>query len=338
MTIKDVARRAGVGIATVSRALHGHPQISAETAARVLAAVEELGYRPDTNARSLVSGRSHMLGLVVSDITNPFFPELIQGFEDVALRNSYDILVASTNYDPARTALCVRRMIERKVDGVAVMTSEIDSSLTDSFSRRKVPLVFLDVGKVGKGVSNIRVDYAQGIVEAVKHLNALGHRHIGFISGPLRLKSASERRDAFLQLLGSPRDCESGGLLVEEGDHKVDGGLAAMLRLLERAPHLTAVLASNDLTAIGAMRAIRQAGLRVPEDVSVVGFDDIQIAEFTEPPLTTVRLLRTGLASLACEALIQSIRNGGAGTEVRLGTRLVVRATTAEARQVDARL
>jgi LacI family transcriptional regulator len=332
MTIKDVAKRAGVGIATVSRALHGHPQVNAETAARVLAAAEELGYRPNTNAQSLVSGRSRMLGLVVSDITNPFFPELIQGFEDVALRNAYDVFVASTNYDPARTALCVRRMIERKVDGVAVMTSEVDPSLTDTFSRRKVPLVFLDVGKVAKGVSNIRVDYRQGIIEAVEHLNALGHRHIGFISGPLRLKSACERRDAFLQLLGGRPGGGRGDLLIEEGDHKVDGGRSAMLRLLDRAPHLTAVLASNDLTAIGALRGIRQSGLRVPEDISVVGFDDIQMAEFTEPPLTTVRLLRTGVASLACEALMQSIRTGGTGAEFRLATSLVVRASTALAR------
>jgi DNA-binding LacI/PurR family transcriptional regulator len=332
MTIKDVAKRAGVGIATVSRALHGNPQVSPETAARVQAAVEELGYRPNTNAQSLATGRSRMLGLVVSDITNPFFPELIQGFEDVALHHGYDVLVGSTNYDPARTAVCVRRMIERKVDGVAVMTSEVDPSLTDTFARRKVPLVFLDVGHVGRGVSNIRVDYRQGIVEAVDHLRSLGHHHIGFLSGPLRLKSACERRDAFLLLLGARSDGPAGNLLVEEGDHKVDGGMAAMLRLLARAPHLTAVLASNDLTAIGALRAIRQFGRKVPEDISVVGFDDIQMAEFTEPPLTTVRLLRSQVAALACDALMQAIGTAGASSEFRLGTSLIVRASTAVAR------
>ena len=329
MTIKDVAKRAGVGIATVSRTLHGSSQVSPETAARVLKVVEELGYQPNTTAQSLVSGRSLMLGLVVSDITNPFFPELVKGFEDVALQNGYDVLVASTNYEPARTALCVRRMIERKIDGVAIMTSEVDPSLTDTLARRKVPLVFLDVGRVGKGVSNVKVDYGEGIAQAVAHLSDLGHHRIAFISGPSLLASARERRDMFITRLQDPCSGPRREVLIEEGNHRVDGGLEAMLRLLEREPRPTAVIASNDLTAIGAMRAIRQQGLRVPEDISVVGFDDIQMAEFTEPPLTTVRLLRTEVARLACDALLQSIRTHGAGVEFRMGTELVVRCSTA---------
>jgi DNA-binding LacI/PurR family transcriptional regulator len=331
MTIKDVAERAGVGIATVSRTLHGSSQVSPETAARVLKVVEELGYRPNTTAQSLVSGRSHMLGLVVSDITNPFFPELVKGFEDVALQNGYDVLVSSTNYEPARTALCVRRMIERKIDGVAIMTSEVDPSLTDTLARRKVPLVFLDVGTVGKGVSNVKVDYGEGIAQAVAHLSSLGHHRIAFISGPSLLASARERRDMFIARLQDPCSGPRREVLIEEGNHRVDGGLEAMQRLLERDPRPTAVIASNDLTAIGAMRAIRQEGLRVPEDISVVGFDDIQMAEFTEPPLTTVRLLRTEVARLACDALLQSIRSHGAGVEFHMGTALVVRCSTAKA-------
>ena len=330
MTIKDVAKRAGVGIATVSRTLHGSSQVSPETAARVLKVVEELGYQPNTTAQSLVSGRSHMLGLVVSDITNPFFPELVKGFEDVALQNGYDVLVASTNYDPARTALCVQRMIERKIDGVAIMTSEVDPSLTDTLARRKVPLVFLDVGRVGKGVSNVKVDYGEGIAQAVEHLSGLGHHRIAFISGPSLLASARERRDMFITRLQDPCVGRRREVLIEEGNHRVDGGLEAMQRLLEREPRPTAVIASNDLTAIGAMRAIRQQGLRVPEDISVVGFDDIQMAEFTEPPLTTVRLLRTEVARLACDALLQSIRTHGAGVEFHMGTALVVRCSTAK--------
>jgi len=328
-----VAKRAGVGIATVSRTLHRSSQVSPGTAARVLRVIEELGYRPNTHAQSLVSGRSHMLGLVVSDLTNPFFPELVKGFEDVALQNGYDLLVASTNYDPARTALCVRRMIERKIDGVAIMTSEVDPSLTDTLARRKVPLVFLDVGTVGKGVSNVKIDYAGGIVQAVEHLTRLGHRRIAFISGPARLPSARERRDAFVSSLEDPCSGAPGEILIEEGNHKVDGGFEAMLRLLRHGPQPTGVIASNDLTAIGAMRAIRQSGLRVPEDISVVGFDDIQMAEFTEPPLTTVRLLRTEVARLACDALVQSIRSHGAGAEFYMGTALIVRSSTAGALQ-----
>jgi LacI family transcriptional regulator len=328
MTIKDVARQAGVGIATVSRTLHGSAQVSPKTAARVLQVVEELGYRPNSSAQSLASGRSHMLGLVVSDITNPFFPELVKGFEDVALLNGYDVLVASTNYDPTRTALCVRRLIERKIDGVAIMTSEVDPSLKDTFARRKVPLVFLDVGSVGKGVSNVKVDYGTGISQAVEHLSQLGHRRIAFISGPDRLASARERRDMFIARLTLPRMDPPREILLEEGNHRVDGGLDAMRRLLRRTPPPTAVIASNDLTAIGAMRALRQAGLRVPEDMSLVGFDDIQMAEFTEPPLTTVRLLRTEVARLACAALMQLIGSPGTGAEFHMSTALIVRSST----------
>jgi LacI family transcriptional regulator len=268
---------------------------------------------------------------VVSDITNPFFPELVKGFEEVALEHGYDVFVASTNYEPARTALCVRRMIERKVDGVAIMTSEIDPSLSDTFAKRKVPLVFLDVGQIASGVSNVKADYAHGIAQVVEHLLALGHRRFAFISGPLHLASVLERRDAFLRGLDTPpgTPIES---VVEEGNHKVDGGFEAMERVLDRAPRTTAVVASNDLTAIGALRAIRQRGLRVPEDVSVAGFDDIQMAKYTEPPLTTVKLVRTEIARLACEALLHSIRTRGMGVEYGLDTSLVVRASTGRVR------
>ena len=147
MTIEDVAKRAKVSIATVSRTLHNSGPVSPETAARVWRAMEELDYRPNTAAQSLVSGRSRMLGLVVSDITNPFFPELIRGFQDLALQQGYDVLVTSTDYDKSRMALCVRRMIDRKVDGVAIMTSEMDRSVIGQLASRKVPLVFLDVGR-----------------------------------------------------------------------------------------------------------------------------------------------------------------------------------------------
>ena len=328
MTIREVAERAGVGIATVSRTLHNSSRVSPETAARVRRAMQELGYRPNTHAQSLVSGRSHMLGLVVSDIINPFFPELIQGFQDVALQHGYDVFIASTGYDSSRMSHCVGRMIERKVDGVAIMTSEIDPSLTAQFANRKVPLVFLDVGKPGNGISNVRIDYAGGITDAVGHLLGLGHTDIAFISGPVELKSARERRTAFLSalhVLGREQ-------LVEEGNHRVDGGVSAMTRLLRGATMPTAVLGSNDLTAIGALHGIHAAGLRVPEDISVVGFDDIAMSEFTVPPLTTVRLPRAELARVACDALLGMIGAGGKGAEVRLGTELIIRRSTSHRR------
>lgn len=332
MSIRDVAKRAKVSIATVSRTLNNPSAVDPKTAERVRRAVEELRYFPDGQARSLVSGRSRILGLIVSDITNPFFPELVKGFEDVAVHHGYEVIVSSTNYNSARMAHCVRRLIERKVEGVAIMTSEMDQPLIDQLVRRKVPSVFLDVGSVHSLMSNIRVDYEAGINQAIEHLLALGHRRIAFISGPLGLKSARIRRSAYLESLNRT-GIVNDETLVQEGDHTIDGGLDAMSRLLQSDSPPTAVLTSNDLTAIGALRAIRRKGWSVPEDISLIGFDDIHFSEFTEPPLTTVALSRRELAEKAIFALLQHIEprqmdHPAHGVEYMVTPLLVVRQST----------
>ncbi len=330
MSIREVAKRARVSTATVSRALHHDSRVNSETAERVWRAVQELNYYPNVHARSLASGRSHIAGLIVSDITNPFFPELVQGFAEAALENGYDTLLASTNYDAVRTSLAIRRMLERKADGVAIMTSEMDEALIAELKNRNVPMVFLDVAVPGRLISNLRVDYADGVGAAVSHLIALGHRRIGFLSGPDNLKSAWVRKEAFLECLGHAGLTMEDHRMVSQGSHRIDGGLDAMQRLLALEERPTAVLASNDLTAIGALRAIRSAGLRVPEDISVVGFDDIQLAAFTDPPLTTVRLARAEIAERAFECLARNMDLGQQeGTEAVIGTKLIVRSSTA---------
>lgn len=334
MKIQEVARRAGVSTATVSRTINNPSMVNAKTAKRVRKAVEELRYYPNSQARSLVSGRSRIVGLIVSDITNPFFPELIKGFEDLAIHNGYEILVSSTNYDSARMALCVRRMLERKVEGVAIMTSEMDKHLVEQLARRDVPMVFLDVAPPGDRISNVVVDYAMGINEAMDHLLSIGHRRIGFISGPPALKSARIRRSAFVRSLHRYGIDEQEGL-VGEGDHTVDGGLRAMERMIESDCVPTAILASNDLTAIGMMRAARRTGLCVPRDISIVGFDDIRLAEFTEPPLTTVRLSRQELAENAFHALLSDLRRQPkTKPDGKVETHLVIRESTCQARPV----
>ena len=176
MDIRTVAERAKVSIATVSRTINHNPTVNARMAKRVWDAIRELDYFPNTQARALVSGRSWLFGLIVSEITNPFFPELIQGFEDIAVASGYEILVSSTNYDPKRMALCIRRMLERKVEGVAVMTFGIEEPLLEQLAERNVPLVFVDVGPERPGVSLLKVDYHHGIRQGVQHLAALGHR------------------------------------------------------------------------------------------------------------------------------------------------------------------
>jgi DNA-binding LacI/PurR family transcriptional regulator len=304
MNIQAVADKARVSTATVSRTINGSNKVAPKTAERVRRAIEALGYYPNTNARALGSGRSRIYGLIISDITNPFFPELVKSFEDMAVRNGYEVIVANTGYSPERTEVCVQRMLERKVDGVAVMTSEMGSHLIERFHRGQIPMVFLDTGDPANGISNILVDYTAGVDDAVEHIAALGHKRIAFISGPMDLASARTRREALLTSL--KRKGLANKALIEPGNHRIDGGRAAMERLLTAEERPTAVIASNDLTAIGAIGALYSHNLRVPEDVSVVGFDDIEISAFLHPALTTVRLSRAAIADRAFQALHRS--------------------------------
>ncbi len=333
MNISEVAKRAKVSTATVSRTINETGAVRPETAERVWKVIRTLGYHPDNNARALVSGRSNLLGLIISDITNPFFPDLVKSFEERALKHGLDVIVGNTSYDPGRMSHCVRRMLERKVDGVAIFTSEIEGGLIAQLEERRLPIVFLDTGTVRERISNIKVNYEMGIHEAIEHLFHLGHARIGFISGPMELRSAQIRRAAFLKWLGHHGLLVDEGL-IESGNHKIDGGESAMGRLLSLGKRPTAVLASNDLTAIGALRAIYSAGLRVPEDISVIGYDDIDFSQYTQPPLTTVRLSRVELAEKALDALVSVIGDKNkAGREFNVETYLVVRGSTAKCRE-----
>lgn len=197
MDIREIARRAKVSTATVSRTINRVPTVDPQLAKRVWKVVEELGYYPNTQARALVSGRTRIFGLIVSDMTNPFFPEIVQSFEDIAVEHGYEILLTSTVHDPKRMEGSVRRMIERRVEGVAILTFGMEESLLDGLRFRKVPLVFIDVGPRLPRVCNIKIDYQRGIRQAVQHLAALHHERIAFISGPLSLPSAVTRKTAF---------------------------------------------------------------------------------------------------------------------------------------------
>lgn len=327
MNIREVARLAKVSTATVSRTINGSDKVTPKTKERVQRAIEELKFYPNTWARALGSGRSSLYGLIISDITNPFFPELVKSFEDIAVQHGQEVLVANTNYDAARMEVCVSRMLQRKVDGVAIMTSEMEERLITEFESRGIPLVFLDTGNVRDLASNIVVDYAAGVEAAVEHVTGLGHTEIAFIAGPATLRSARIRRETFaacMTRLGLAPGC------VEEGNHQVDGGHEAMARLLRGQRKPTAVLASNDMTAIGALGAIHEQGLRVPDDISIVGFDDILLSAFTQPALTTVRLSREEIARLAFRALYAS-RDGIQGGEFTVQPTMVVRKSTGPA-------
>ena len=330
MDIRTVAEHAKVSIATVSRTINHIPTVDPALAKRVWKAIKELDYFPNTQARALVSGKSHILGLIVSEITNPFFPELIQRFEECAVARGYEILITSTNYDPKRMASCVRRMMERKVDGVAVMTFGIEEPLLGQLANQKIPLVYVDSRPKQPAAMTLNVDYRHGIWQGVQHLAVLGHRKIAFLSGPLQLHTAQLRCDAFVDSLKQVGITPNASWLIE-GDHTLEGGLRGMEQLLRLKERPSAVLCSNDMSAIGVMHAVLGAGLRIPDDISVVGFDDVHIAQFTFPPLTTIRMSCRDLAEGAVAVLCSGLKGGASATEIKnltIPTELIVRRTT----------
>ena len=330
VSIRDVASRAGVSIATVSRAVNRIPTVDPALVRRVWQAIKELGYLPNTQARALVSGRSRMLGLIVSEITNPFFPELVQEFENLAVAQGYEVLIGSTNYSPERTESLIRRMLQRNVEGVAVMTFGIEEELVQKLVEHEFPLVFVDAGPKLPNIRVLKVNYGEGIRAAVQHLAALGHRQIAFITGPLRMRTAVTRRDAFRRSMAEL------GLTVPakytvEGNHTMEGGKTAMKKLIALPERPTAVICSNDMTAIGVLHALDETTYKVPKDISVVGFDDIHLAQFMLPPLTTVQMSCKDLAAAAVQALRAGIEPNhpmAAQKEWPIDTRLVVRRST----------
>jgi DNA-binding LacI/PurR family transcriptional regulator len=330
--IRTVAALAKVSIATVSRTINGSPVVSDKLSKRVWQAIHQLGYLPNTHARTLVSGRSRLFGIIVENITNPFFPELIQNFEEVAVAHGYEILVSSSNSNPEILTTCARRMLERKVDGVAVMTFGEEEPVLDQLVNRMIPIVLAEFKLDDPKSSTILLDYKTGIHAAVKHLAELGHERIAFLAGPHTLHSAITRENDFrsaMQALGLPIEKK----FIIECDHMLKGGVAGFQQLQTLPVRPTAIVCSNDMTAIGVLRAAYMAGLHVPDDVSVIGLDDIDFAEFTLPPLTTIRLSRADLARAAFEALRQQAEDGANPNlqrEFLVSTSLVVRGSTAK--------
>ncbi len=321
LTIRDVAKAAGVSTATVSNVLNKTGKVGRRTHGLVLLAVKRLGYFPDVHARNLASRESRTLGIIVSDIENPFFPEVIKGFETRARQLGYDAILSDTNYDPRRTREAAERMMEHKVRGVAVMTSEINLRLIHELARRKIAVTFLDLAPVRQYVSNLRIDYYSGMQQLVEHLYQQGHRRIAFIAGRPRLKSNVARLRAYekcMRALG----LQPGPVLA--GDLRFEGGLAAGLAIAALNPRPTAVMAVNDLTAVGAIKGLMKSGCRVPQDISVTGFDKTRLAEYSNPSITTVDIHRDMLGQIAADALHElSCSENPQGREYQISAELI---------------
>ena len=310
-TIRDVADRAGVSTATVSRVLSGAAPGRPATARRVVAAARELGYRPSGIARSLKRRRTRTLGLIITDIQNPFYPELVRAVEDAARAVGHSVLLVNGAEDPERERRALEELADRWVDGIIIAASQMTARHTDWLASATIPIALVNSRLPTDAIPAILSDNRSGGRLAAEHLLGLGHRRIGYLTAPPANAAVAERlagtRDA-LRAAG----LDAGSLPLQEGDGHVSGGQAAMERLLAAHPDLTAVVCYNDLTAIGAMRALRAAGRSIPQDVSVVGFDGIDLAGYVEPPLTTVAQQTREMGRWAVETVLARLEEGAA--------------------------
>lgn len=302
-TIADVARRAGVSTATVSRVLSGVGRASPATHARVKAAARDLGFRPSDVARSLKRRSTLTFGLIVTDIENPYFPQLVRAIEDAARSLGYTVLLCNAADDPERETAYLELLADRRVDGLIIASSSLGVRHRDWLSSPPVPVVLVNTAAPDAGLPTIMSDNEGGGRIATEHLLALGHRRFGYLMPPPR------NVDAPLRVAGVERALRDAGIAAEaltiaRGEPLVPGGETATDEILDRAPATTAFMAYNDLMAIGALRALRRRGLSVPASASVVGFDDVALAAYVDPPLTTVSQRTDEMARWAVEQLI----------------------------------
>ncbi len=306
VTIRDVAERAGVSKSTVSHVINGTRYVRPEVAERVRRAMAELNYTPNRLARSLRRKTTHTIGLITPDNANPFFAQVAQAVEEVCFRRGYTVLLGNAAGDVDRELRYIRVMVEKQVDGLIVAASGLDSEHLRPQVIGRTPVVLVDRNLPDLDVDRVLADHRQGGRLATGHLIALGHRRIGCIAGPAHTSAGSERlagyRDA-LVAAGLPVD-ES---LIVPGEFDLASGYRAMRQLLEHSDPPTAVFAANDQMAIGALRALREAGVSVPEGCSVVGYDDTPLASYVAPPLTTVHQPVARLGRLAAETLLDRL-------------------------------
>jgi DNA-binding LacI/PurR family transcriptional regulator len=311
-TIRDVARHAGVSTATVSRVISGSVAARPQTRARVLAAAETLGYRPSAVARSLKLRTTRTLGLLVTDIQNPYYPEIVRAVEDAALERNLAVLLCNGADDPSREETYLDLLVDRRVDGIIIASSGLQERHGAWLARRSVPVVLVNWAAPDLPLPAILGDNRAGGRLATEHLLTLGHRRIGHLSAPARNAAAAERLAGIEEALAGAR-LDPGSLVVVEGDGQVAGGERAALDLLERMPDVTGIVCYNDLTAIGAVRALRSLGRQVPADISIVGYDDIALSAWVDPPLTTIAQQTSEMGRWAVRRVGELIGRGAGG-------------------------
>ncbi len=335
ISMREIARIAGVSSATVSRVINGSNLVTTETTERIRKIIQDLNFVPNTSAIHLKNGKSQIYGMIIPDLTNPFFTETIKNFEELLVENDKELLVANTDFHLTRMQKSVRRMLLRRVDGVALLTSELEAAPLESLVQNRIPVVTTDHYRSGPGISDIVVDFANGMAQLIRHLKSLGHRRVGFIGGTEGLVTSRVRRESFMDAVVKQGLSSREGWIIE-GNFKIEGGSTAMARILAEEDVPTAIVTANDLTAIGALRTAHEKGLRIPEDISITGCDDIAMSDIVYPPLTTLRISRKEYARLIFEALRAGSENlNRAGRQYVLSTSLVVRKSTGPAPNIE---
>jgi DNA-binding LacI/PurR family transcriptional regulator len=332
MRMTDIARLAGVSTSTVSRVFHGSPLVNKETAQRVRAVLNDSRYIPDGLARGLKSGITNIYGLVITDITNPFFPEIVKEFESIAAERSREIMLTNIDFHKNGMGDSVRRLLTWKVDGVAILTSNPDRRSMDDLTANSIPMATLDRRLSGPGLSDIAVDNLPGMIQGMAYLDNLGHKKIGYIGGLPGEAISKHRRGEFIHAL-KKQGFAARSEYIKAGDFRISGGAAAIQELLVLNDPPTAVFTANDMTAIGALHAAQKMGYKVGEDISIIGLDDIAFAEMTTPALTTLRLSRPQMARAFFDALDYfGSRPSSIGQQYTVKTSLVIRDSTGPAK------
>jgi LacI family transcriptional regulator len=338
-TLRDVASAAGVHPATASRALNPGTRllVSEETAQRVTEAAERLGYRPNAVARSLRTRRSHTIGVLIPDLNNPLFPPIIRGIEDRLAEHGYVALIGNTDGDPGKERLVFDQMRARHVDGFVLATATLNSPILAEAAEAGLPLVLMNRTAQDYPFSSVSVDNEQGVRAAVAHLVSLGHTRIGHIAGPQDISTGAARLRGYQEAMSSHGLAVDAAEIVHASGYTVEEGLHRGRELLAAADDLTAVVAANDMLAIGCYGALDELGLRCPEDVSVIGFNDMPFVDRLHPPLSTVRFPHSQVGTEAARLLIERIESSDGPVKILfLAPELVVRGSTVAVEQSGA--
>lgn len=334
-TLRDVADRAGVHASTVSRALNPETagMVTPDVAKRVLDAAKHLGYRPNPIASSLRTNRTLTIGVVIPDLTNPLFPPIIRGIEDKLAPAGYTAIIANTDNDPERESITIDRMRERRVDGLILATARRKDSLIDVCLQADTPLVLINRTVDGDGVACIVNDEALGMKLVVDHLAGLGHQNIAYVGGPNNLSTGHLRNRGFRQAMRRAGLTPDNDLIVLADSFSEEPGRAACAQLIARDKPFTAIVAANDLLALGCFDAIADAGIRCPRDVSITGFNDMPFLNRLNPPLTTVRISHYHMGSRAAETILDIVQRTELPVQrLLLEPELVIRRSTARPR------